>query len=290
MIGHIKNWLPLHRLLVVYSLFTIFLSLSPNVALVNGWAFYIPKLIVVSVVLSWPYWVKQLPLNGLHYLNAILGVGFLGFFYNETGQLNQLFFQPIDPYLANLEEQLFGLQPSLWFSSQYGGLGMVELMNMGYLSYYFIIIGFVFITMYRKPEQYDHFLFLICLSFIVYYVIFIFIPSWGPQFYFPAPANQAPEGIFFQKIMVFIQHTGEAATGAMPSSHVGITLIVAILAYRNFKSFFWWMLPFALLLFCSTVYIKAHYLIDVIAGIISAPIILFLSQKVWNILDKPTYN
>lgn len=288
MIDHIKKWLPLHKLLAAYCLFTILLSLIPKVELINAWVFYIPKFIVILIAFTWPIWVKSLPVKGLNFMNVILGIGFLGFFYNETGQLNQLFFQPIDPFLANLEEHVFGLQPSLWFSKRFPGLVITELMNLGYLSYYFIVLGFVFTALFQKPKDFDYLLFLISQSFIIYYLIFIIIPSWGPQFYFTAPVNQAPEGIFFQKIIAFIQHQGEAATGAMPSSHVGMTLIVAILAYRNFKNLFWWILPFALLLICSTVYIKAHYLIDAIAGLITAPIILPLSQKVWKILNKLT--
>jgi membrane-associated phospholipid phosphatase len=283
-----KRWLPLHKVLVAYCLFTIILSLIPGISLVNCWTFYIPKLILVAIVVSWDYWHKKASARALDYLNAILGVGFLAFLYNETGQLNHLFFQPIDPFLANLEEKLFGMQPSLWFSAKFPGIIMVELMNLGYLSYYFIVVGFVLLAMHRKPSEYNRLLFLISQSFIIYYLIFIFVPSWGPQFYFSTPYNMAPQGIFFQKIIALIQHTGEAATGAMPSSHVGMTLIVLILAYRHFNDFFLWILPFALLLFCSTVYIKAHYFVDTLAGFITAPIILLLSHKVWDFLDKPT--
>lgn len=290
MISQIKKWIPLHKLLAAYCLFTIFLSFSPRIMLLNEWVFYIPKLIILSTIFSWFFLTKHLSLKGLRYLNAILGIGFLGFFYNETGQLNHLFFRPIDPFLISLEEWLFGLQPSIWLSSKYTGLIITELMNMGYLSYYFILIGFVLTSLYRKPDQFDYLLFILSHSFIVYYLIFIFIPSWGPQFYFTSPDNQAPNGIFFQKIIAFIQMNGEATTGAIPSSHVGITIIVLLLAYRNFRNFFWGILPFALILICSTVYIKAHYFVDVIAGIISAPPILFLSQKTWKLLNKPSYN
>lgn len=283
-----KRWLPLHIVISAYCLFTILLSLSPEVELVNGWAFYLPKLTILTIVATWPWWVKHLPEKGLDFLNAILGVGFLGFFYNETGQLNHLLFEPIDPYLVNIESWLFGVQPSLLFSAKFPNVWITELMNLGYLSYYFIIVGFVMMALYHKPEQFNRLLFLISQSFIIYYFIFILIPSWGPQFYFQAPANHANEGVFFQKIIAFIQHQGETATGAIPSSHVGITAMIVLLSFRHFRHYFWFILPFALLLFCSTVYIKAHYLIDVIAGFISAPLILLLSQKIWNTLNKPT--
>jgi membrane-associated phospholipid phosphatase len=282
--------LALHKVLVAYCLFTVLLSFLPSAKLINGWSFYLPKIIVFLIVGFWPLLNKYFSTTSLNLINVLLGIGFLGFFYNETGQLNQLFFEPMDPWLIKMEGQLFGFQPSQWFSTRFPGIIMVELMNLGYLSYYFFIIGFVLLALYQKPENYNHLLFLICQSFIIYYLIFIFIPSWGPQFYFSAPYNHIPEGAFFQKTIAFIQSTGEAKTGAMPSSHVGMTVIVMILMYQYFRKYFWFLVPFALLLICSTVYIKAHYLIDVIGGLISAPLILFVSQQIWNLLNKPKNN
>jgi membrane-associated phospholipid phosphatase len=77
---------------------------------------------------------------------------------------------------------------------------------------------------------------------------------------------------------------GERPTAAFPSSHVGITTILMFLAWRTrCKPLFWVMMPFYILMCFATVYIQAHYAIDVIAGWISAIVIytflLFLSKK-----------
>jgi membrane-associated phospholipid phosphatase len=282
---HFTRWLPLHKILVLYCLLTVVISLLPGID-VNPFTFYIPKLIIFIVVLSWPVLRKHLSDTGLNYINAFLGGGFLAFFYNETAQLNQVSFDPVDPLLIDLEHSIFGIQPSLSFSASLPDLWMVELMNLGYLSYYFIIISFLIILIHRLPGEFNRMIFIVSQSFIIYYLIFIFIPSWGPQFWFEPPHNQIPQGVFFQKIMAFIQHTGEAPTGAIPSSHVGITVIICILAYRKLGTFLKIIAPFVTLLILSTVYIKAHYLLDVIAGLVSAPVILFIAEAVWNKLNN----
>lgn len=283
----IRKWLPLHKVLVVYCFLTVIISFCPGVS-VNPFAFYIPKLVILLVVLSWRWLSDHLPATGLNYINAMLGGGFLAFFYNETAQLNQIFFHPVDPYLIEIESTLFGIQPSLMFSAEVPAIWITELMNLGYLSYYLIIIAFIIIHIHRLPEEFNHMMFIISQSFIIYYLIFIIVPSWGPQFYFGAPENNIPQGVFFQKIMAFIQHAGEAPTGAIPSSHVGITIIICILAYTKLKSFLKIISPFVILLILSTVYIKAHYLIDVIAGILSAPVILMIAQAMWKKLNNQT--
>jgi membrane-associated phospholipid phosphatase len=63
---------------------------------------------------------------------------------------------------------------------------------------------------------------------------------------------------------------GERPTAAFPSSHVGMSTILMILAFRANKYLFACLIPFYLLLCGATVYIQAHYLIDSIAGFISA--------------------
>ncbi|GHV43982.1 hypothetical protein FACS1894180_4630 [Bacteroidia bacterium] len=106
------------------------------------------------------------------------------------------------------------------------------------------------------------------------------MPVEGPQFYFTD--NQIPEGYFFYKLLSVIQFYGEERTGAFPSSHVGMTLIMLMIFFRYRRSFFYALLPVCIVLVLSTVYVKAHYVIDVVGGVISAPIILFAGIKLSN--------
>ena len=78
---------------------------------------------------------------------------------------------------------------------------------------------------------------------------------------------------------------GERPTAAFPSSHVGVTTILMILAWRTrCRKLFWGMMPFFVLMCLSTVYIQAHYAIDVLGGWVSAIVIYvflhFLGRKI----------
>lgn len=131
-------------------------------------------------------------------------------------------------------------------------------------------------------------------SFFIYYLIYILVPVAGPQFYFPAigmdnvmaqhfpaigdyfnhndillPGPGFDHG-FFYNLVEASQEVGERPTAAFPSSHVGISTIIMIMAYRVNKKLCCFLAPFYVLLCCATVYIQAHYLIDVIAGWVSA--------------------
>ena len=63
--------------------------------------------------------------------------------------------------------------------------------------------------------------------------------------------------------------SGERPTAAFPSSHVGISVVCMLLAWRTgSRKLFFTLLPFAMLICLATVYVRAHYAIDVLAGLV----------------------
>ncbi len=63
-----------------------------------------------------------------------------------------------------------------------------------------------------------------------------------------------------------------------PSMHVGISFLVWLYAFRNSKKLFWMLAPFILSLWFSTVYLRFHYLVDVLAGLLLAPLCFWLAN------------
>jgi len=78
------------------------------------------------------------------------------------------------------------------------------------------------------------------------------------------------------------QASGERPTAAFPSSHVGISTILLILLWQNRLWLFALAIPFYVLLCCATVYIQAHYLIDVFGGFVTAVIFYSIAQWLWE--------
>ena len=157
-----------------------------------------------------------------------------------------------------------------------------------------------------KFEWFEKASFVIVTSFFLYYLIYIFVPVAGPQFYFPAigmdnveacnflsigdyfnhnaillPGPNFEQGLFFELVEAS-QEVGERPTAAFPSSHVGISTILMIMAWRVNKKLCYGLIPFYVLLCCATVYIQAHYLIDVFAGWMSAVAIYILSTWMYK--------
>lgn len=156
-------------------------------------------------------------------------------------------------------------------------------MYFAYFSFYLLILIFTLYVFLKKRDDFKQITFQMSASLYLFYFIFCFFPSAGPQFYFSPPENKLPDAFFFHHIMHFIQQMAEKPTGAFPSSHVGVSVIILMLSKKYAPRFLRITWPLVVLLILSTVYIKAHYLVDVIGGIVLAPFLLYLSNRLFHL-------
>lgn len=229
----------------------------------------------------------------------------LAYWYPDTFEFNRLF-NNLDPLFAYADEFLFGCQPSLVLSKLFPSLWVSEAFNFGYFCYYPLIFLVVVYYFFFKNEHFEKISFVLIASFFVYYLIYIAIPVAGPQFYFRAVgvdkihAGVFPfigdyfnennflvtgmkfDGGFFYKLVEASQEVGERPTAAFPSSHVGVSTIIMLMAWRANRRMTYGLLPIYLLLCGATVYIQAHYLIDSIMGFVSGIGIYILTSWVYR--------
>ena len=276
-----KVWFSVLLYFAIIELVIIFTKPS----LFFDWNFILTRVIFVfaftfSVIIK-----RKISKNFFQLLQNILVFALMTFLYKETAMLNTLIFPKIDEFLSNLDQNIFKFQPSIEFSKHFNSLFFSELFYFGYFCYYLLPLVVLGILYKFLPQKIEEFGFILITSFLLYYFIFIIIPAEGPQFYFTFPDNYIEAQGIFGNAIKLIQKNGEAPTAAFPSSHVGISWIVIFWLYQNFRKSVKYFIPFVVLLMFSTVYIKAHYFVDVVAGFISAPIVFFLTFKFYKFLN-----
>lgn len=227
--------------------------------------------------------------NGfISFLKNLYPLIFIGFFYTETSYLKNIFIgSNLDAEVAHLESYLWGCQPSILFSQNIPQPWFCELMNICYFSYYILTSGVCLIIYFKNRIESYKSIFIVIFSFYLYYIVFALIPVAGPQFYYGYSDVEPP--YLFGKIMHYILINAEEPTGAFPSSHVGISLILSYVCYKHQKIIFYITLPFVIGICFATVYLKAHYLVDVIGAFISVPIFIIISSYVYKKLLSLSY-
>lgn len=235
---------------------------------------------------------RKYPCKVTAFLRIAFQFSLLTYWYSDTFEFNRLL-PNLDHIFAQAEQTLFGSQPAYWFQRQLPQLWVSEPLNMGYFAYFPLIAAIVCWHFVMRFDLFEKVAFVLMSSFFLYYIIYIVLPVAGPQFYFPAigqenvlagvfpavgdyfnlhpellPGVEHGQGIFYS-LVEGSQAVGERPTAAFPSSHVGVSTIIMLMGCRSSRKLALCMLPFYILLCIATVYIQAHYVIDVFAGWIS---------------------
>jgi membrane-associated phospholipid phosphatase len=226
-----------------------------------------------------------------HFYPVLLYTGF----YRETGELHHMLFpEYLDPALIRLEEQIFGFQPSLVFMDRLPYLALSELFYAAYFTYYVMIVGVGLALYFRQRRRFYHYVSVVSFVFYLCYLTYIIVPVMGPRiFYLPPevytlPAHAQPAevpaypqsvkvGPFFQ-IMALIYSYLEAPGAAFPSSHVAVAICTVYFSFRYLRKIRHVHLVDVILLCLSTIYCRYHYVVDVVAGIAVAGLLVPLGN------------
>ena len=225
-------------------------------------------------------------------------------FYYETGLLNQMLYTGyLDPHFLRLERWLFGWEPGLELMDRFPSRWLSEVMYASYFSYYLMIGGVALALLLRNRRQFAHFVSVVSFVFYVCYLIYIFTPVVGPRVVYrgitavPLPPDVMPAippvtpdsvagGVFYQ-IMGWIYDHFETPGAAFPSSHIAIASCTVYFSFRYLRPIRWVHLVVAVLLCVSTVYGRYHYVVDVVAGALTAGLLIPLGNRLYFRFHPP---
>ena len=197
-----------------------------------------------------------------------------------------------DVQLAAIDQRLFAAHPTVWLE-RWTWPALTEVLQLVYATYYFmpIILGAV---LWRKAwfERYRFWVFVVALGFYVSYLGYIAVPATGPRF---LPAIKDAQSFPLTGVWLFqgLRETLDRAEGitrdCFPSGHTELTLLVLYYARRFHRRTFWLLLPVGSALIFSTVYLRYHYVIDVIAGAATAALVILIAKPLYRLLSRESY-
>jgi membrane-associated phospholipid phosphatase len=172
-----------------------------------------------------------------------------------------------------------------------------ELFYAAYFSYYVMVAGVGLALFYRNREQFSHYLSVISLLFYVCFLIYIFLPVQGPRVFFrefascPLPADVQPlvapvlpgavQAGPFCRLMAWIYYAFDRPGAAFPSSHVAVAIGTVCFSFRYLRPIRWPHLVAVVLLCVATVYCRYHYVVDVMAGGVTAAVLIPLGNRLY---------
>lgn len=294
------------KISLLYTLFTSLLIVCLYGQMDHPGSMLLERALIAGMTLLFMYLYRQAPCRLTAFVRVVVQMSLLSYWYPDTFEFNRVF-SNLDHVFAGTEQWLFGGQPAVWFSQACPQLWVSELLNLGYAFYYPMILIASLAYFFLHYEWFEKFAFVVVASFFTYYLIYIFVPVAGPQFYFPAiGSDNVANGIFpaigdyfnhhqellpgpdgghgfFYGLVEASQQVGERPTAAFPSSHVGMATMLMLMVWRVSRRLSFLLFPFYILLCCATVYIQAHYLIDALVGFFSSFFIYMLTTKAYKL-------
>jgi membrane-associated phospholipid phosphatase len=184
-----------------------------------------------------------------------------------------------DALFAAADLSIFGFQPAREFSLALGRLPPVnELMFAAYFSFYFVVVLTPWIPFLKGDEAEARRESSILAGFmLVAYVTYVFFRVVGPKHYLPdlvATGYRELKGGIFTAIEEGILGAAITTGAAFPSSHVAVSLMMTSFTARTAPRLFPLYVLDACLIGAATVYIYAHWAVDVAAGALAAALLV----------------
>ncbi|MGE5402506.1 MAG: phosphatase PAP2 family protein [Ignavibacteriales bacterium] len=201
-----------------------------------------------------------------------------------------------DYLLIGADRFLFGTDPTRELLKIANPV-LTEILQIAYGTFYVlpIILG-IDLVMKKRLTALDFSLFSVVYGFFLSYLGYFLLPAIGPRFTlhdFSSIDKELP-GLFLTKFLREIVNMGESIpTGTpnpaaivqrdvFPSGHTQMTLITMYLSVKLKAKSRYFLLPTGTLLIIATVYLRYHYVIDLLGGA------LFMAATMWS--GKLIYN
>ena len=204
-----QNILPFELVGIIYAVITtvmMFINHYENYeSMMALRVFYIE-----ATLAAWVFYFMR-PNRFLLLLRVIVQMASLSWWYPDTYEVNRIF-PNLDHLFAACEQAVFSCQPSLLFSQYVPWGWFSELMCLGYVSYFPLMTLLLLYYFFRRYDELPMAAFIMLASFFAFYLIFIFLPVTGPQFYYLAVGtDNIAQGIFPNVGDWFLTHTERMA-------------------------------------------------------------------------------
>jgi membrane-associated phospholipid phosphatase len=181
-----------------------------------------------------------------------------------------------DALLLRWDLALFGGTGSVWFDPYVRGW-LTSVLTIAYFLHLVLppVMGLLW---YRRDLRvFRSFLLSVLIAFIIGSQGYMLVPAIGPGMAFPSLYHHTLSGSIYTNITELID-TVRAPRDVFPSLHVGLSTIVLWFAWRRGRPVFAVFLLPVVANWISTLYLRAHYTIDVIAGWIVAAAAIWLAE------------
>jgi membrane-associated phospholipid phosphatase len=299
----VKNLNGTDFIVVSFSLFLILLNIIFHGLLEYWWELVLYNIGLIIVVFVIAYYDTNRDSSFWRQLHFWYLVPLIFLMFKEM----YLLVYPIrqvdyDQVLIQIDRWIFGFDPTVELYKIASPL-LTEILQIVYGTFFFlpVILGLELILNNRNEElKYETFI--IVYGFFLSYIGYLLVPAIGPRFTLHEFSNINTElpGLFLTNFLREVVNAGESIPAGLPnpatvvqrdvfpSGHTQMTLLVMYLSVKFKVKMRYFFLVVGSLLIFSTVYLRYHYVIDLIGGVVFMLLTLWSGYYLYNWWMKKT--
>ncbi|MEO8878091.1 MAG: phosphatase PAP2 family protein [Polyangiaceae bacterium] len=208
-------------------------------------------------------------------LALIFAYGLMGFI------LNRPLFPDRDAELWAIDKALFfGHDPHAWMESIISA-PLSEWLAAAYISYTFlfpVVLGGLYAK--RDLRPFRELSFAMTFALAVGYVLYTFVPAQGPVF--TQTHTTSLDFYYMGGVKEQLMDRRRVPRDCFPSLHTCISLIFLWYAFKHIRWLGWVLAPIVISIPFACVYLRYHYVIDVLAGMVLFGLTVALEQRIFS--------
>lgn len=228
-------------------------------------------------------WLTQRRLGTPSWRNQTLELAFFAVTMNITfqamaGAIPAIRTQRYDAHLLGLEQQLLGGSINVW-AERFVSAPLTELLSACYMMFFPLLFLSLLRYFFRRKELLANFYRGLFTVYGIGFLGYALVPAAGPWLAYPelfsVPLDGGPIARLNQAIVV----AGSNRVDVFPSLHCAVSAFILGFSRRHHPREFRWLLLPVVGLWCATIYLRYHYLVDVLCGFVLAAFALTLIRR-----------
>jgi len=191
-----------------------------------------------------------------------------------------------DQWLADLDFRIWGAHPSVWLERVHTPV-LTEFLQIVYTLFVPAVL-YIALVLWRRRRiaDFQYYAFLIAMGFLVSYLGYILVPARGPRFLLKHLQHFPLQGLWlFQTMQNTLDRLESAHYDCFPSGHTELTILAwwgsRMVSKRWFRIYF----AYTPCIIFATVYLRYHYTVDLLAGMITAAVLILMAPRLYQKLS-----
>lgn len=287
--------------LIAFS-FTIAVLVLQLILIIQGkitaYSEFIQLIIAFTVFLAFIIFVRNNTNRIIIFFRTYLHIPYYGIIFTAyESYLHKLNPTDWDWLLLKADYALFGFDITVWLE-KFNSPVITEVLIISYFSYYVLptLSAFVYYFILKQTNAHENlrvFILALLIGWYAAFIVYAALPAAGPDIAFAQNYTTQLKGLspltnyYLETVTTYLKTSDVRNT--FPSMHFAIILMVNFFAFKWSKKYFWLCtLPLGSGLAIATLYLRQHYLIDLVGSVPIAWFSVWLAYKLMKFSTPET--